>query len=56
MDEFLSEDGLTPELSSVLQQVFETCTEREEELVQVSTFILFLKDKAAGTEVRSTSR
>eukprot|EP00111_Clytia_hemisphaerica_P019884 TCONS_00058646-protein len=51
MDDFVCENGLKPEVASVLNNVFLACDDQKTGLVHVSRFITFLKEKATGTEI-----
>lgn len=49
--EHVTEGGLKPEISIVLQNVFTACDEEKHGRVRVSKLISFLKEKATETEV-----
>ena len=50
MDDLFDED-LKSEISDVLIGIFKFCDKQHHDCVKVSTLILFLKEKAAGSEV-----
>lgn len=51
METFITEDGLKPEISSILQTVFLSCDENNEGSVKVSKLMEFLKEKAITCEI-----